>query len=172
MTAKALTAADALVRNRIEAIYASELKNAYAAAGRPLSDDTIASVAASLAAAIPADPDEIRPMFREARSRADIPTQRLLIDSLAAIPVRRETHGNAAPKVSVTIGADGKIEIETAADVSVKAGTLELTGDLSVTGKIAADGEVTANAKTMPVNLSTHIHASAAGPTGAPTPNT
>lgn len=89
MTAKALTAADALVRNRIEAIYASELKNAYAAAGRPLSDDTIAIVAASLAAAIPADPDEIRPMFREARSRADIPTQRLLIDSLAAIRERR-----------------------------------------------------------------------------------
>lgn len=93
------------------------------------------------------------------------------LNDLLAIPVRRELHGNSEPKVKLTVNRNGSVEME-CKSVSLKADSLDLAGDLSVTGKIAADGEVTANAKTMPVNLSTHIHASAAGPTGAPTPNT
>lgn len=94
------------------------------------------------------------------------------LNSLVAIPCRRETHGKAKPTVTVTIGKDGRIELETGADVSVKAGKLELDGDLTVTGKIEADGDISAmNAvPAVRVSLSTHVHATAAGPTDKPTP--
>lgn len=88
------------------------------------------------------------------------------LNSLVAIPARRERHGSEKPKVTVTIGDDGKVEIE--------AESLKLEGDLSVTGKIEADGEITAKNgdPSARVNLSTHIHASAVGATDKPTPNT
>lgn len=94
------------------------------------------------------------------------------LNSLVAIPCRRESHGEAKPTTTVTVDKDGRIRIETGADVSVKAGKLELDGDLTVTGKVEAEGEITAmsgNPATR-VSLSTHIHATAAGPTDKPTP--
>lgn len=94
------------------------------------------------------------------------------LNSLVAIPVRWESHGSGNPKITVTVKKDGKVEIETAADIAIKAGTLDIEGDLKLTGKIEATGEITAMAGTTPVNLSTHIHASSAGPTESPTPNT
>ena len=94
------------------------------------------------------------------------------LNSLLAIPVRMESHGDKKPKITVTVKKDGKVEIETASDIAIKAGTLDIEGDLKLTGKIEATGEITAMAGTTPVNLSTHIHASSAGPTESPTPNT
>lgn len=70
------------------------------------------------------------------------------------------------------------VEIESADEIKVKAPAITFVGDLSVdgdvttTGKVSADGEVTAKAKTTPVNLSTHIHPTAVGPSSAPTPGT
>lgn len=53
-------------------------------------------------------------------------------------------------------------------------GEVEITGASTVTidGDLAVTGEVTAKSDTAPVNLSTHLHPTAMGPSGAPTPGT
>lgn len=67
----------------------------------------------------------------------------------------------------------GKLIVNTQGDVEITASSkVKITGDLEVTGKIEANGEVTAKASTAPVNLSTHIHPTPAGPSSAPTPGT
>ena len=86
------------------------------------------------------------------------------MNSLLAIPVRMESHGDKKPKITVTVKNDGKVEIETASDIAIKAGTLDIEGDLKLTGKIEATGEITAMAGTTPVNLSKHAHMTAVGP--------
>lgn len=67
-------------------------------------------------------------------------------------------------KTTVRLKGDS-VEIEAS-------GGLTFEGDLKVKGKIEAEGEVTANAMSAPVNLSTHIHPTAVGPTSPPTPGT
>lgn len=62
--------------------------------------------------------------------------------------------------------ADGTIEIVS------KNKKITFDGDLEVSGKIEAEKEISANAKTAPVNLSTHVHPTAVGPTSPPTPGT
>lgn len=93
------------------------------------------------------------------------------LNSLLAIPVRMESHGDKKPKITFTVKKDGKVEIETASDIAIKAGTLDIEGDLKVSGNIeamgdmesggciSAGGEVTVNAKKMPLAISTHVHA-------------
>lgn len=95
------------------------------------------------------------------------------LNSLLAIPVRMESHGDKKPKITFTVKKDGKVEIETASDIAIKAGTLDIEGDLKVSGNIeamgdmesggciSAGGEVTVNAKNRPLAISTHVHATA-----------
>lgn len=78
-----------------EARFCAQLRIAYAAAGKPLSDSTLVEVAKSLASAVNAKAEEIAPMFEEARNRADIPTQRELVRALGDI--RREIYGRPTP---------------------------------------------------------------------------
>lgn len=112
------------------------------------------------------------------------------LNSLVAIPVRRETHGSEEPKVTVTIGDDGKVTIEgdsvtvSADSVMLKADSVKLdadevsvTGTLAVEGSIESDGDVTANASSLPVSLASHKHAvplimpgSGTATSAAPTP--
>lgn len=52
-------------------------------------------------------------------------------------------------------------------------GVVEINGvKISTAGAIEAPGEVTANSASAPVKLSTHLHPTAMGPSGAPTPGT
>lgn len=85
------------------------------------------------------------------------------LNSLVAIPVRRESHGKTAPKTTVTIGRDGKVTVE-CDEMSIKAESVKVSGELEVGKSVKAGGEVTANAGTLPVNLSTHTHMTAVGP--------
>ena len=109
------------------------------------------------------------------------------LNSLLAIPVRMESHGDKKPKITFTVKKDGKVEIETASDIAIKAGTLDIEGDLKVSGNIeamgdmesggciSAGGEVTVNAKNRPLAISTHVHATAetiGTPTGPVSPYT
>lgn len=109
------------------------------------------------------------------------------LNSLLAIPVRMESHGDKKPKITVTVKKDGKVEIETASDIAIKAGTLDIEGDLKVSGNIeamgdmesggciSAGGEVTVNAKNRPLAISTHVHATAqtiGTPSGPESPST
>ena len=109
------------------------------------------------------------------------------LNSLLAIPVRMESHGDKKPKITFTVKNDGKMEIETASDIAIKAGTLDIEGDLKVSGNIeamgdmesggciSAGGEVTVNAKNRPLAISTHVHATAetiGTPTGPVSPYT
>jgi phage baseplate assembly protein gpV len=56
--------------------------------------------------------------------------------------------------------------------VIIKSPDNTIDGPLVVKGAITADGEVTAMATGPGVKLSTHIHPTGVGPTGAPTPGT
>lgn len=109
------------------------------------------------------------------------------LNSLLAIPVRMESHGDKKPKITFTVKKDGKVEIETASDIAIKAGTLDIEGDLKVSGNIeamgdmesggciSAGGEVTVNAKNRPLAISTHVHATAqtiGTPSGPESPST
>lgn len=80
-------------RNVMTAIYVKELSDAYAAAGKPLSDNTLVSVAGSLVDAVGARRDEIHEIFLRAKDTADLPTQRQLVAALRSL---REERGNAA----------------------------------------------------------------------------
>lgn len=64
------------------------------------------------------------------------------------------------------------VHISGAENVKVSVPNIEFVGDLKVSGNISANGEVTAKSESAPVNLSTHIHPTAVGPTSAPTQGT
>ncbi len=82
------TEARALAENRRVALFARELRNAYAQAGRPMSDDTLVQVAHSLSEAVRCRDSEVATVFAEAKAAADIPTQRQLLDALARLRSR------------------------------------------------------------------------------------
>lgn len=88
-------ATDDLTRNRLEALYARELKLAYDIAGKPLSSETLRPVAERLAAELGAKPEEVPEMFERAKEVADLPTKRHLVTALRNM---REERGNAALK--------------------------------------------------------------------------
>lgn len=67
---------------------------------------------------------------------------------------------------------ENSVQISGAENVKVSVPNIEFVGDLKVSGNVSANGEVTAKAETAPVNLSTHIHPTAVGPTSAPTQGT
>lgn len=109
------------------------------------------------------------------------------LNSLVAIPVRRETHGSGKPKVTVTIGDDGKVTIEgdsvtvsaesvklDADSVTVSAESVKVKGNLSVEGDIESDGTVTGKTDVKGglsgISLSTHLHSGGTnhGMTGTP----
>lgn len=103
------------------------------------------------------------------------------LNDLMALPVRLLGHQSLTdkrvikPKSTITIKTDGTIQVESKADVSVKANTVkvdaseaEFTGSLKVGGSIDADGDVTAMAKLKPITLATHQHAYV-GPEGPAT---
>ena len=102
------------------------------------------------------------------------------LNSLVAIPVRRETHGSEKPKVTVTIGDDGKVTIEgdsvtvSADSVKLDADSVKVTGNLSVEGDIESDGTVTGKTDVKGglsgISLSTHVHSGGLfdGMTGTP----
>lgn len=80
-----------LAANVRVAMFARELRNSYAAAGKPMSDDTLTQVAAILASALPEVKDaEIASTFAEARNVADIPTQRTLKEAHLRIRERAD----------------------------------------------------------------------------------
>lgn len=82
------TEARHLAENRRVALFARELRNAYAQAGRPMSDDTLVQVASSLSEAVKCRDSEVATVFAEAKATADIPTQRQLLDALARLRSR------------------------------------------------------------------------------------
>lgn len=82
------TEARMLAENRRVALFARELRNAYAQAGRPMSDDTLVQVAHSLSESVKCRDEEVGAVFAEAKSTADIPTQRQLLDALARLRSR------------------------------------------------------------------------------------
>lgn len=100
-------------------------------------------------------------------------------NGLTRVPIR---HG--IPGLHVTVPAGGKVLLFfEAGDRKLPAAALfpdgssvtrvELTtGTLVVRGDIECTGEVTAKSETTPVKLSSHMHPSSTGPTGAPTPGT
>lgn len=67
---------------------------------------------------------------------------------------------------------ENSVQISGAENVKVSVPNIEFVGDLKVSGNVSANGEVTAKAESAPVNLSTHIHPTAVGPTSAPTQGT
>lgn len=82
------TEARRLAENRRVALFARELRNAYAQAGRPMSDDTLVQVAHSLSESVKCRDSEVGAVFAEAKATADIPTQRQLIDALGRLRSR------------------------------------------------------------------------------------
>jgi phage baseplate assembly protein V len=68
--------------------------------------------------------------------------------------------------------SSGTLTIDTKSKVIIKSPDNTIDGPLVVKGAISADGEVTAMAAGVGVKLSTHIHPTGVGPTGAPTPGT
>lgn len=60
----------------------------------------------------------------------------------------------------------GTVELAAGGDVTINGVTIDTSGNIS------APGEVTAMADAAPVNLSTHQHPTAMGPSGPPTPGT
>lgn len=82
------TEARRLAENRRVALFARELRNAYAQAGRPMSDDTLVQVASSLSESVKCKDAEIGAVFAEAKATADIPTQRQLTEALGRLRAR------------------------------------------------------------------------------------
>lgn len=82
------TEARELAENRRVALFARELRNAYAQAGRPMSDDTLVQVAHSLSETVRCKDGEVPSVFAEAKATADIPTQRQLLDALGRLRSR------------------------------------------------------------------------------------
>ena len=85
------------------------------------------------------------------------------LNSLLAIPVRMESHGDKKPKITVTVKNDGSVRVE-CGKIEIDAGCVKISGELEVGKGVKAGGEVTANADTLAVNLSKHTHMTAVGP--------
>lgn len=85
------------------------------------------------------------------------------LNSLLAIPVRMESHGDKKPKITVIVKNDGSVRVE-CGKIEIDAGNVKISGELEVGKGVKAGGEVTANADTLAVNLSTHTHMTAVGP--------
>lgn len=85
------------------------------------------------------------------------------LNSLLAIPVRMESHGDKKPKITVTVKNDGSVRVE-CGKIEIDAGNVKISGELEVGKGVKAGGEVTANADTLAVNLSKHTHMTAVGP--------
>ncbi len=85
------------------------------------------------------------------------------MNSLLAVPLRLERHGTASPKTVVTVKRDGSVKVE-CGKIELDAESVKISGKLEVGKGVRAGGEVTANADTLPVNLSTHTHVTAVGP--------
>lgn len=83
-------------RNLLEALYTKELSDAYAAAGRPMADANLLSVAKSLVDPVGATSGEVRGMFAIAKASTDLPTQRNL---MAALRTLREERGRERKRV-------------------------------------------------------------------------
>jgi phage baseplate assembly protein V len=75
-----------------------------------------------------------------------------------------------ATAAAVQVSGASKVKV-TVPDIEF-VGNLKVDGDITTTGGVDADGEVTAMKKTKNVNLSTHIHPTAVGPSSPPTPGT
>lgn len=82
------TEARRFAENRRVALFARELRNAYAQAGRPMSDDTLVQVASSLSESVNCKDSEVGAVFAEAKATADIPTLRQLLDALGRLRSR------------------------------------------------------------------------------------
>lgn len=100
------------------------------------------------------------------------------LNDLVAIPLTSTTKKN---KAKILVKLNGEIEVETNADVSVKANQVDIdankltvSGDIECNGNISADMEISAMVLTpaSKVSLSKHVHNSAAGPTSPPTTST
>lgn len=98
------------------------------------------------------------------------------LNDLVAIPLTSTTKKK---KAKILVKLNGEIEVETNADVSVKANQVDIdankltvSGDIECNGNISADMEVSAMVLTpaTKVSLSKHVHNSEAGPTFSPTP--
>ena len=87
----------------------------------------------------------------------------------AANGEKRTYARNATGEVVAEIWAkqNGDIDIQSI----LTGGKITLNGvTIDQQGNIVAPGEVTAKSETAPVNLSTHVHPTAMGPSGPPTP--
>ena len=82
------TEARRLAENRRVALFARELRNAYAQAGHPLSDDTLVQVASSISESVKCRDSEVGAVFAEAKAVADVPTQRQLSEALVRLRAR------------------------------------------------------------------------------------
>ena len=82
------TEARRLAENRRVALFARELRNAYAQAGHPLSDDTLVQVASSISESVKCRDSEVGAVFAEAKAVADVPTQRQLSEALGRLRAR------------------------------------------------------------------------------------
>lgn len=82
------TEARRLAENRRVALFARELRNAYAQAGHPLSDDTLVQVASSISESVKCRDSEVGAVFAEAKAVADVPTQRQLSEALVRLRSR------------------------------------------------------------------------------------
>lgn len=98
------------------------------------------------------------------------------LNDLVAIPLTSTTKKKNA---KILIKLNGEVEIETNADVSVKANQVDIdakklsvSGDIECNGNITADMEVSAMVLTpaTKVSLSKHIHQTAVGNSSPPTP--
>lgn len=89
-----------------------------------------------------------------------------------AAPGEKRIYARDAQGVLVAdiwLKGNGDVELK-----SIRAGSkIILNGvEIDQTGNITAPGEVTAMGAAVPVNLSTHLHPTAMGPTSPPTPGT
>ncbi len=90
------------------------------------------------------------------------------------VPYARDGSGNATKNHVITVtpagtikllhGDGGKVELKVGGSVDINGVIFSTNGD------VTAPGEVTAKSAGVNVKLSTHVHPSAMGPTGSPTP--
>ena len=75
---------------------------------------------------------------------------------------------------AIKSGANIEIStVESGGKVTINGVEIDADGNITTPGNVAASGEVTAKADGgSAVNLSTHLHPTGVGPTGAPTPGT
>lgn len=78
---------------------------------------------------------------------------------------------DGAVVAAIWLKSDGTIEITNS---GAKSFEMAPNGDVTIRGNLLVEGEVTAKSATpgTAVKLSTHVHPSPVGPTGAPTPGT